>query len=154
MNGTALTPCQIDRAEWIGVLALADAAWLEERWRALPARPAFTHLRAPEAGLAMLRGRAGGTGDPFNIGEMTMTRCSVCLQSGQIGHGFVGGRHPRHAELAALFDAMMQHPDLRDRIAAEVIAPARTREAARRQAMAEAAAPTRVEFFTMPRGQG
>ena len=49
-------------------------------------------LRRPEIGPVMVRGRTGATGLAFNMGEMTVTRCSLRLQGGVVGHGFVQGR--------------------------------------------------------------
>ncbi|MCB9958132.1 MAG: phosphonate C-P lyase system protein PhnG [Rhodospirillaceae bacterium] len=145
------SPDHADRSQWMRTLALADPDWLENRWATLPDRPDFVHVRAPETGLVMVRGRMSGTGDPFNLGEMTMTRCSVRLRGGAVGHGYVRGRSQRHAELAAVFDALMQDPARRDGVAAAVIGPARRRHEQRQRAIAEAAAATRVEFFTLPR---
>ncbi len=71
-------------------------------------------MRGPEGGLVMVRGRAGGGGAPFNLGEMTVTRCTVRLGSGLVGHAYVAGREPRRAELAALVDALMQDPERAD----------------------------------------
>ncbi|MEE4381134.1 MAG: phosphonate C-P lyase system protein PhnG, partial [Pseudomonadales bacterium] len=87
MNTTALHREEGARRAWLGELAKADAGELERLWDALPeeARPAFTTLRAPEFGLVMVRGRTGGTGDRFNLGEMTVTRCAVRLADGTTG---------------------------------------------------------------------
>ena len=140
------------RQRWLGVLAAADTASLETAWSQLDSVPRFEPLRGPEVGLAMLRGRAGGTGRRFNLGEMTVTRCAIRLEDGTLGVGYVTGRRPRHAELVALFDALLQDPVRRPRLDTEVIAPAeRAQREARRQAEAKTAA-TRVEFFTMVRG--
>jgi alpha-D-ribose 1-methylphosphonate 5-triphosphate synthase subunit PhnG len=100
----------------------------------------------------MVRARAGGTGTKFNLGEMTVTRCSVTLPDGAVGHAYVGGRRRRHAELAAILDALMQQPAHRSTIEAEVIAPLARAQAARRRTVTARSAPTRVQFFTMVRG--
>lgn len=116
------------RAEWMGLLARASEAELEAAWRALvPDQPAMAYdiLRAPQQGLTMVRGRAGGDGQAFNLGEMTVTRCSVGLADGTVGHGYVAGRSARQAELAALFDALLQTDTWADRVMACVIAPLR-----------------------------
>ena len=140
-----------DRAAWMRTLALADPAWLEDRWQALADPPGYTALRGPEIGLVMVRGRMSGTGDPFNLGEMTMTRCSVRLDSGAIGHGHIAGRQARHAELAAVFDALLQTPDWAGAIHHTVIDPANEADLGWRQAVAADAAKTRVDFVTLPR---
>jgi alpha-D-ribose 1-methylphosphonate 5-triphosphate synthase subunit PhnG len=101
----------------------------------------------------MVRGRAGGSGAPFNLGEMTVTRCTVDLPSGMAGHGYVAGRDVRHAELAAVFDALLQDPLLTTRLEEAVIARLEAGQRERRRQMAARSAPTRVEFFTLVRGE-
>lgn len=145
------------RAAWMGVLARAEVSDLEAAWRDLAAQgapDAYDHLRAPERGLVMVRGRAGGDGGPFNLGEMSVTRCSVRLPDGTVGHGYVAGRSTRHAELAALFDGLLQTADWADRVGARVIAPTQAKLVAARLRTAAKTAATRVEFFTMVREQG
>ncbi len=100
----------------------------------------------------MVRGRAGGTGAPFNIGEMTVTRCALRLRDGTVGHAYVQGRDKAHAERAALVDALMQ-TDAAPRIEAAVLGPLAAEAAAARRARSAKAAATRVEFFTMVRGE-
>lgn len=142
-----------NRRLWISLFAKADTAELEGAWGALSDRPDYVFLRRPETGLVMVRGRAGGSGDPFNMGEMTVTRCSVQLPDGAVGHGYVAGRDRRHAELAAVFDALMQdeahRPGLEDGLAASIAA----RVAAGRRDAAARTAATRVDFFTLVRGE-
>lgn len=89
----------------------------------------------------------------FNLGEMTVTRCSVSLADGVVGHAYVGGRRRRHAELAALLDALLQQPGRREALESDVIAPLGRAQAARRRAVTARSAPTRVQFFTMVRGE-
>jgi alpha-D-ribose 1-methylphosphonate 5-triphosphate synthase subunit PhnG len=137
----------------MSVLALATTDELERAWAELPARPEHRWLRAPEIGLAMIRARAGGTGTRFNLGEMTVTRCSVVLEDGTVGHAYVGGRRRRHAELAALLDALLQSPAHRAELEARVVEPLAAAQRRRRRAVAARSAPTRVEFFTMVRGE-
>jgi alpha-D-ribose 1-methylphosphonate 5-triphosphate synthase subunit PhnG len=102
----------------------------------------------------MLRGRAGGTGERFNLGEMTVSRCTVALPSGRVGHAYVAGSDPRHAELAAVLDALLQDPSHREIIQRDLVEPLAARLAARRQAALGQASATRVEFFTLVRGDG
>jgi alpha-D-ribose 1-methylphosphonate 5-triphosphate synthase subunit PhnG len=140
-----------DRQRWLAVLAKADVEDLERCWRALGIAPEHRRLRAPETGLVMLQGRVSGTGAPFNVGEMTVTRCSVALADGTVGHGYVGGSDARHAEIAALCDALLQTSERHDEVERCVIRPlAAAHEAGRQQTAARAAA-TRVEFFTVAR---
>lgn len=138
-----------ERRRWMGVLARAGLGEIAARLEQVPPLPAHARLRGPEAGLVMVRGRQGGDGGAFNLGEMTVTRCSVRLADGTLGHAYVAGRDQRQAELAALLDACLQRPDLRDLLLAEVIAPLAARQAEAAALVARKAAATKVEFFTM-----
>lgn len=140
---------QPDRRRWMAVLARADADAIAALLGGCDELPGHTILRGPEAGLVMVRGRAGGGGAAFNLGEMTVTRCTVRAATGHVGHAYVAGRDTRQAELAALVDALMQDPDRRGDTEARVIAPLRHRQAARRDDRACKAAATRVQFFAM-----
>jgi alpha-D-ribose 1-methylphosphonate 5-triphosphate synthase subunit PhnG len=136
----------------MSVLALARADELEMRWRALGVAPGYTILRRPEVGLVMVRGRAGGTGLRFNVGECVATRCSVQLADGTLGHAWVRGRALRHAEIAAVLDALLQDERRRPAIESGVIGALEAARESRRRAAAGRAAETRVDFFTMVRG--
>jgi len=137
----------------MSVLAQAAVTDVEEAWGRLPERPAYRLLRAPETGLVMVRGRTGGTGGQFNLGEITVTRCSVELDDGRVGHSYVGGRSRCHAEQAAVLDALLQDPRRRTALEETVIAPLFARQEEHRRAARTRAAATRVEFFTMVRGE-
>jgi len=138
-----------ERQRWMSVLARASAADIEERLAACPPLPTHIRLRGPETGLVMTRGRAGGGGAPFNLGEMTVTRCTVRNAGGQVGHSYVAGRDGRRAELAACVDAAMQDSSRSDALRREVIEPLAQAQQAARDAVARRAAATRVQFFTM-----
>ena len=136
------------RREAMGLLARAPVARLAEL---LPDLPDHDVLRAPEIGTVMVRGRAGGTGAAFNLGEMTVTRASIRLPSGAVGHGYVQGRDKAHARRAAAADALAQSDP--EGCEAHIFAPLRAEESARRAAIAAEAAATKVEFFTLVRGE-
>lgn len=140
------------RRRWMGVLAKASADEIARAWSRLAPSPAYDLLRPAETGLVMVRGRIGGDGQPFNLGEMTVTRCSVRLASGIVGHAWVAGRSADHAERAAVIDALLQDPD-RSADLMPAVAELERAQAARRQAAACKAAATRVDFFTMVRGE-
>lgn len=144
---------QAERRDWMGLVARAPAAELARLWAGLGAAPRFAWLRPPETGTVMLRGRAGATGAPFNLGEMTVTRASLRLDCGTVGHAWVQGRDRAKAETAALVDALMQ-TGAADRVRSWLLAPLAEAERARRAARARKAAATQVEFFTMVRGEG
>lgn len=145
-------PLAQDRRRWMGVLAKAAPQDIAEAWSRLPPPPSYDLLRRPEIGVVMVRGRVGGDGAAFNLGEMTVTRCSVRLPEGNVGHAWVAGRDPAHAERAALLDAMMQNPS-RQPIVEPEITRLEALQAARRAEAARKAAATRVDFFTMVRGE-
>ena len=109
-------------------------------------------LRPPEVGAVMVQGRTGGTGQPFNLGEVTVTRCALRLASGAVGHAHVQGRDKDHATRAAILDALLQ-TDAAAPVRANVLALLEAEETARRSARAAKAAATRVEFFTLVRGE-
>lgn len=138
----------------MSVLAQAPIESLEAAWAVFGHGARYRILKAPEVGLVMVRARAGGTGSRFNLGEMTATRCTVELDGGAIGQAWVGGRRTRHAEVAAAFDAMLQDPERRPGLERAVIAPLAEAAVRRRAEAAGRAATTRVEFFTMVRGEG
>jgi len=138
------------RAATLSLLARAPGGRLATL---LPDLPPFDWLRRPEVGAVMVRGRMGaGGGAPFNLGEMTVTRCALRLADGTVGHACVQGRDKGHATRVAVIDALMQGEDAA-RIDAAVLAPLRAEEAARRRLRAEKAAATKVEFFTLVRGE-
>ena len=146
-------PAPDARRSWMSVLAKAAPQELAAAWDALADKPSYASLRAPEHGLVLVRGRMGGQGDAFNVGEMTVTRAAVRLDSGETGLAYVAGRSREHAEIAAVLDAMLQSP-ARPRIEAEVVEPLKSAQAARRELAARKAAATRVDFFTMVRERG
>ncbi|GAA0300323.1 phosphonate C-P lyase system protein PhnG [Rhodovulum strictum] len=137
------------RAEAMGLLARARPERLAEL---APDLPGHAMLRAPETGAVMVQGRQGGTGAPFNLGEMTVTRCAVRLDCGAIGHAWVQGRDKGHARRAAVLDALLQ-TDRAAELAATILAPLAADETARHASQAARAGATRVEFFTMVRGE-
>jgi alpha-D-ribose 1-methylphosphonate 5-triphosphate synthase subunit PhnG len=137
------------RRAWMGLLARARPARLAELF---PDLPPHDMLRPPEIGAVMVQGRTGGTGQPFNLGEVTVTRCVLRLASGTVGHAHVQGRDKAHATRAAAIDALLQSSEGVS-LRRGVLAVLEAEEAARRAAVAARAATTRVEFFTLVRGE-
>jgi alpha-D-ribose 1-methylphosphonate 5-triphosphate synthase subunit PhnG len=142
------------RQRWLSVLAKAPASRLEALWQALGPVPSHTILRRPETGLVMVHGRISGNGTPFCAGEMTVTRAAVRLETGEVGVGYVGGRHARQAEIVAIVDALGQRPEWRDRLEAKLVSPLTAEAERRHRLIAARAAATRVEFFTVAREAG
>lgn len=150
-------PQSSERRDWIALLATAPASLLEHESQRLD-RHAFQFLAAPEIGLVMVRGRPGGAAMAFNLGEMTVTRCVVSTTDSATGrqldgYGHVAGRNHRHAELAAQFDAYFQDSALSYRDREEILAPLRDHKTAAKQQQTAKTAATKVEFFTMVRGE-
>ncbi|KPA20607.1 Alpha-D-ribose 1-methylphosphonate 5-triphosphate synthase subunit PhnG [Shimia sp. SK013] len=141
-----------NRRSWMSVLAKAPAGRLLALWHELGAEPDFHWLRAPEIGATMVRGRLGGTGAPFNLGEMTLTRCALQLESGAVGHGYVQGRDKDKARVAALVDALMQ-TEQAEAVRATILTPLQAEMTAAKDTRAAKAAATKVDFFTMVRGE-
>lgn len=112
----------------------------------------YSLIRAPEIGMTLVRGRMGGTGSGFNLGEMTVTRCVVRLSDGRTGYSYVVGRDKQHAELAALADAHLQGSDQQQWIS-RLIEPLQAAQKAQQAAKAAETATTQVEFFTLVRGE-
>ncbi|MBR0785343.1 phosphonate C-P lyase system protein PhnG [Bradyrhizobium iriomotense] len=144
---------QAQRKAAMAVLAHAEAGEIAARLRDL-ALPAHQDLRAPESGLVMLRSRVGGDGAPFNLGEATVSRAAVRLASGEVGFGYTLGRDGEKARLIALCDALVQSRDFGAALERDVIAPLREQLMVRRKRAAEETAATKVDFYTMVRGEG
>lgn len=143
---------QADRQAWLSTLAKAPTKRLCELWSQTGLSPIHDVLRAPEVGAVMVRGRAGAVGAAFNLGEMSVTRCSVQLRDGPVGHGYVQGRSKDHAMIAALIDALMQ-TDQAIQLRSAVLQPLEKEEAETSATRQAKAAATKVEFFTMARGE-
>jgi alpha-D-ribose 1-methylphosphonate 5-triphosphate synthase subunit PhnG len=111
-------------------------------------------LRKPETGLAMLRARAGGAGERFNLGELTLTRCTLRLETGEVGVAYVRGRSQRKAELAAFADALLQSATWGEAVRRRLIEPLRAQLDAATARDRRKAQATRVEFLTLAREAG
>jgi len=139
------------RQEAMAVLSHAEPSRLAAIWSSWADKPEFHKVRGPETGLVMIRGRAGGGGNPFNLGEATVTRATVRLATGEVGHAYCLGRDGDKALQSAVFDALFQ----RDPAAVEaaVLAPLRAELATADKQRRDETAATKVDFFTMVRGE-
>lgn len=137
------------RRRWLAVLARGSRERLEQAVAGLAGEPQDL-VRAPECGMVMLRGRVGGTGDVFHLGEATVTRCAVRVGE-RLGVGYVLGRDRRHAELVALLDALLQDETRRAELLRAVVDPLEREQAQARAQRSREVAASRVEFFTMVR---
>lgn len=141
------------RQQWLAVLARASLPQLEAGLPSLETLPALTQVRPAEVGMVMLRGRIGGTGNPFNVGEASVVRCAVRLGDGPLGVSYALGRDKRRAELAAVCDALLQDPRHHDALQRELIQPIAREQAKKRAQTHNDVAQSKVEFFTLVRGE-
>jgi alpha-D-ribose 1-methylphosphonate 5-triphosphate synthase subunit PhnG len=153
MSLTDQNPKQAQRKAAMAVLAHSDAAEISGRLEAI-ALPAHENLREPENGLVMMRGRIGGDGAAFNLGEATVSRAAVRLATGEVGFGYTLGRDGAKARMIALCDAMVQSDQFAGTVETQVIAPLRAALIAERNRKAAETAATRVDFYTLVRGEG
>jgi len=176
-------PPASERQTWMTVFATVDLSALEAASGRYGRVPPYSFLRRPETGSILVQGRMGGTGEPFHLGEMTVTRCTIRLEAttsalaedaslsaasskdtrpddtqpedaqphALVGTAYIAGRNHRHAELAAVLDAMMQNPAWHSRLQALVVKPLSEKLRAEQARRASAAASTKVDFFTMAR---
>ena len=147
------------RAEWMALLARAPLPLLEQVLAPLQAQRHTEWLRRPETGLYMVQGRAGGTGERFNLGEITVTRCALRSAAADaaatpVGVAYVLGRHHRQAELAALADALLQDPSHHRALAHHLLQPVRQHLALQQASQQAQAQSTKVDFFTVAREAG
>ena len=143
-------PDTVPRRLALNALAAADAAALADAWSNWADKPEFKPVRGPETGLVMVRGRAGGGGAPFNLGEASVSRATVRLETGEIGHGYCLGRDLDKARLIAVFDALFQRDP--SSVETQILAPLRAGATAADLKRKQQTAATKVNFFTMVRG--
>jgi alpha-D-ribose 1-methylphosphonate 5-triphosphate synthase subunit PhnG len=156
MDRTAQPMDTARRAGWMSVLAKVDDADIAQHTDIAALPKSYLWLRRPETGLVMVRGRAGGTGAQFNLGEMAVTRCALRLADGTVGMAYVRGREVAHAERAAAIDAVLQQAAQAGVLSAALstwIAPLETLLEARRARKSADSASTKVDFFTVVRGE-
>ena len=137
----------------MAVLARAPGERLKALWGEAGIAVEHEMVRGPETGLVTVRGRIGGGGSPFNVGEATVTRSTVRLASGGVGHAYALGRDKEKSRISALIDALWQDTALQPKLAEQIIAPLAgeiERDDADKRAQTAA---TRVDFFTMVRGE-
>ena len=144
---------QAQRKAAMAVLAHATSAEIAARLVAIDL-PAHENLREAENGLVMVRGRIGGDGAPFNLGEATVSRAAVRLSSGELGFGYTLGRDREKARMIALCDAMVQSDQFAGLVESKVVAPLRAAMIEKRNRKSAEAAATRVDFYTLVRGEG
>lgn len=140
------------RQRWMRVLAHSQPAALRDRMNALSLTPDYDTIRAPEIGLVQIQARMGGTGQRFFAGDAPLTRAAIRLNSGTLGYSYVLGRDKAHAERCALIDALLQQPETQALLQEKLIAPLAALREEQRQLRAREIASSKVDFFTLVRG--
>ena len=140
------------RKSWMSLLATSNKNDLLNLWEQKKINIHYEWLRTPEIGSIMAQGRMGVTGDKFNIGEVTITRCSLKLNCGTVGHSYVQGRSKKKAEISALCDALMQ-TEMSNEINKSIIIPLEKIKKNNKDKILSKAEATKVDFFTLVRGE-
>lgn len=151
-DGAAAAP-EMARRDRMAVLARADGKRLRSLWSGLSLDPAFEMIRGPETGIATVRGRISGDGAPFNFGDVTVTRASVRLADGAVGHAYRLGRDQGAARLCAVIDALTQDDQAAHSIDTALVHPLRQAQQDRDTRRQAETAATKVDFFTLVRGE-
>ena len=137
----------------MSTLAHAGLAKIREKWRQSIDDYAFKYIRKPEVGMVMAVGRADGSGEPFNLGEVSVSRCAIQLAGGETGIGYVKGRSFDHALHIALLDALSQTHTHKHLIWRQVILPLIQDHQKQLQRQQKKTQQSKVDFFTMVRGE-
>jgi alpha-D-ribose 1-methylphosphonate 5-triphosphate synthase subunit PhnG len=140
------------RQLWMGALARAKLSDVRAIVAALDALPDYRLVKRPEVGTVMIEGRAGGSGQRFNVGEATVTRAVAQLANGTTGFAYALGSDRAKAELSAVLDAVLQDPVGGPALFETAIQPLLDRQADDRAEASRKAAATKVDFFTLVRG--
>jgi len=146
------------RQQLLSVLSVSELSAIQSYWQALSISPRYSLLKAPEVGMTMVRAKTGGTGQAFNMGEMTVTRTVIRLndinaQNDVIGFGYTAGRNTQKSELIAVIDACFQLSEYAASITKLLLQPLQQlRQQQKNQQTAQVSA-TKVNFFTMVRGE-
>ncbi|WNN42911.1 phosphonate C-P lyase system protein PhnG [Winslowiella toletana] len=140
------------RQHWLSVLAHSQPEQLEQHWLALKLQPDYQVIRPAETGLTRLQARMGATGQRFVLGDMTITRAVVRTADGTCGYSYIAGRDKAHAERCALLDALLQQQEMHQLLQQQLITPLAAARAERQQLRSREIASSRVDFFTLVRG--
>jgi len=149
---TTLSNTQQQRKEALSLLSRSERHDIEKYWLSLALTPSYKMLKQPEIGMVMVKAKASGTDQAFNMGEMTTTRCVVQLDSGQLGYGYTAGRDKKKSELIALIDACFQSEEHANLISEKLLIPLEEQLHQQYQSKKENIESSKVNFFTMVRG--
>lgn len=149
----------------LSVLSKSAFNDIDNFWQTLSITPSYTLLKTPEVGMTMVRAKTGGAGQEFNMGEMTVTRTVIRLdsiescsesektQAGIIGFGYTAGRETKKSELIAVIDACFQLSAYAELIEEKILQPLSEQLQEKETLQSEKVDSTKVNFFTMVRGE-
>ncbi|ANR79780.1 phosphonate C-P lyase system protein PhnG [Kosakonia sacchari] len=140
------------RQRWMAALAHSTPEMLRGRMRTLGLAPEYEQVRPPQTGLVQIQARMGATGERFFPGDATLTRAVIRLECGTLGFSWVLGRDKGHAERCAVCDALLQDPSYFQTLMETLITPLEADRAARLTARQAEVNASRVDFFTLVRG--
>jgi alpha-D-ribose 1-methylphosphonate 5-triphosphate synthase subunit PhnG len=153
LNGNENGSSHDERIGLMRICAYAHDAELERAVDEFGAGLQIDEIRAPQTGLVMLKGRIGGTGSAFNAGEATVTRAVISIRGCATGYSWMLGRSAKRARLAAIVDALGQNSANLVTLNRVLVEPVSRRLAQAAALNAEQVAATRVDFFTLVRGE-
>ncbi|MEF1312330.1 phosphonate C-P lyase system protein PhnG [Vibrio mytili] len=142
-----------ERSSWMSILAQSQQNELERLWSETKIEQSYQVVRQPEIGLAQVRARMGGTGREFNMGDATITRAVIKLDSGEMGFSYLRGRNKAQAELSAVIDALLQTQVHHELLMRKVIEPLAAVKQEQQHQRAKEIATSKVDFFTLVRGE-
>ncbi len=141
------------RQQLISVLAKSSLQDIKQCWDHSIDEYEYSTLRQPQTGMVMAVARTEAKGEPFNLGEVSVTRCALRLNNGETGIGYVMGSNKEHALYVAILDAIAQQPNQYEAINSTVVQPLQQKLLQAHQKQQQKTDTTRVDFFTMVRGE-
>lgn len=141
------------RQHVLSVLSKTSFDDMDRYWSALALHPTYHFLKEPEVGMTMVRAKAGGAGQEFNMGEVTVTRSVVKLETQEVGFGYTVGRSIKKSTLMAVIDACVQVDGWQSLILDQLVQPLEKQLQNKHKQHKEKVERTQVNFFTMVRGE-
>lgn len=142
------------RQRAMGVMAKSELKAISDCWQTLNITLDYDTIKPAQVGMAMVRAQAGTEGLVYNQGEMTVTRCVLQEKATQVmGVGYTQGRSKQKATLMAEVDLALQNASHQNDVIEKLVEPL---EQAHQRAVAQqnkATDATKVDFFTMVRGE-
>jgi len=141
------------RQEWIALLAKADPFLLKKAEKQLGKGIEYAYITKPETGMIMVRARADNKKSGFCLGEISVTKCILKIEKKIMGYAMVMGSDHDHAKNAALFDGLLQIPEYSSKLMQTLIPELKKISRNEKKKQAKQNQDTKVEFFTMKRGE-